>query len=56
VDAVVDAFNEEAGKHYCRELTGLSRRDRTLALAKLLDSRLGSREKGVKGVAQDRVP
>jgi glycosyltransferase involved in cell wall biosynthesis len=56
VDAAVDAINEEVGKHYRRELAGLSRRDRTLALAKLLDSQLGSDEKSIEGVVQNRVP
>ena len=37
VDGVVAAIKELEGKHYHRALTGLSRRDRTRALAELLD-------------------
>jgi glycosyltransferase involved in cell wall biosynthesis len=45
VSTVVEAIKQQAGKHYRRDLAGLSRRDRTKALAELLEC-----------VAQNRVP
>jgi glycosyltransferase involved in cell wall biosynthesis len=43
VKGVVAAIREEAGKRYARDLRGLARRDRTQALAELLDAQVQSR-------------
>jgi glycosyltransferase involved in cell wall biosynthesis len=56
VDAVAAAIRDLDGQRYQRDLTGLSRWDRTLALAKLLDGELSAGEKGSQRGAPNQVP